>query len=675
MENMTLDQVQKIIPHASAWKVIDSLFQKGLINVYENLNEKYKPKKEKYLTVHEKYQKEIELKNLLDKYDAKPHYQNIILTVLYLQKATGYASQKELIAKTQASNAQIKYLSEKGILKIKYIDTDRVVFTHTPQMVKNILSSEQNFAYHEIKESLKKNKPVLLHGVTGSGKSHVYFQLIKDSIDNGKQALYLLPEIALTTQIVQKLKSIFGNQVGIYHSRFSNAERVELWKKVQLGTFSIVIGSRSSLFLPFKNLGLIIIDEEHDTSYKQQDPAPRYHARDAAAYLAYSNKAQLVMGSATPSIESYFNTLNGKYTLVTLQNRYGNALLPNIEIVDLKNEHSQGTLRKGIFSLKLVKEIQQSLEAKKQVILFQNRRGYSPYIQCEMCGWVPQCAQCDISLTFHKTNDKLQCHYCNSQSNLIHTCDACGSNKLSAKSFGTEKIEEVIQIIFPNARVERFDYDSLKIKNKFIDIINRFEKREIDILVGTQMLVKGLDFAHVNLVGVLSADRLLSYPDFRVHERAFQLIEQVAGRAGRKEGIGKVIIQLFNTTHPLLKCIQSHDYLMFFESEIKMRKEFLYPPYTKLIRVTFKHKDAQTVKKAAQLFYDKIKSLPRTVFFGPAEPQINRIKNYYLQELLLKTNKDTSHLREVKSFITQELQLLNTIRGFGNVYSTVDVDP
>lgn len=675
MENMTLEQVQKIIPHASAWKVIDSLLQKGLINVYENLNEKYKPKKEKYLYVHEKYKAENELKLLLEKFDAKPHYQNIILTVLYLQKSTRKASQKEVIAKTQATNAHIKYLSEKGILEIQYIDTDRVAFSHTPPLVQNILSDEQQFAYNEIKESLQNNKPVLLHGVTGSGKSHVYFQLIQDCIEKGKQALYLLPEIALTAQIVQKLKSIFGNQIGMYHSRFSNAERVELWKKVKEGTFCIVIGSRSSLLLPFKNLGLIIIDEEHDSSYKQQDPAPRYHARDAAAYLAYSYNAHLVMGSATPSVESYFNTIIGKYTLVTLQNRYGNAVLPTIEIVDIKNELSHGTLRKGIFSLKLVKEIQQSIEAKKQVILFQNRRGYSPYIQCEMCGWVPQCTQCDISLTFHKTNDKLQCHYCNTQSNIIHTCEACGSNKLTAKSFGTEKIEEVIQLIFPNARIERFDYDSLKIKNKFIDIINRFEKREIDILVGTQMLVKGLDFEHVNLVGVLSADRLLSYPDFRVHERAFQLLEQVAGRAGRKEGEGKVIIQLFNTTHPLLKCIQAHDYQLFFDSEIKMRKEFLYPPYTKLIRITLKHKDAQTVKNAAQLFFNKIKSLPRTVFFGPAEPQINRIKNYYLQELLLKTNKDTSHLREVKKVLNQELQLLNTIRGYGNVFSTVDVDP
>lgn len=675
MENMTLEQVQKIIPHASAWKVIDSLLQKGYINVYENLNEKYKPKKEKYLTVHEKYQAESELKILLEKYDAKPHYQNIILTVLYLQKSAGKASQKEVIAKTYASNAHIKYLSEKGILEIQYIDADRVAFSYTPKLIKNILSKEQQHAYNEINKSLQNNKPVLLYGVTGSGKSHVYFQLIQDCIENDKQALYLLPEIALTAQIVQKLKSIFGNQIGMYHSRFSNAERVELWKKVQEGNFRIVIGSRSSLLLPFKNLGLIIIDEEHDSSYKQQDPAPRYHARDAAAYLALSSNAQLVMGSATPSIESYYNTIIGKYTLVTLQNRYGNAVLPNIEIVDIKNELSQGTLRKGIFSLKLVKEIQHSIEVKKQVILFQNRRGYSPYIQCEMCGWVPQCTQCDISLTFHKTNDKLQCHYCNSQSNLIHTCDACGSNKLSAKSFGTEKIEEVVQIIFPNARVERFDYDSLKIKNKFIDIIHRFEKREIDILVGTQMLVKGLDFEHVNLVGILSADRLLSYPDFRVHERAFQLIEQVAGRAGRKEGEAKVIIQLFNTTHPLLKCIQAHDYQMFFDSEIKMRKEFLYPPYTKLIRITLKHKDAQTVKNAAQLFFDKIKSIPRTVFFGPAEPQINRIRNYYLQELLLKTNKDTTHLKEIKTVLTQELQLLNTIRGYGNVLSTVDVDP
>lgn len=675
LKDITLDEVQKIVQNVSAWKVVNSLLDKGLISVYENLNENYKPKKENFIYLNTVYREENKLKEILDKFEAKPHYQNLILTYLHINQTQKAVSQQELIKKTLATTAQLKYLVEKEIFIVKKLEVDRVQFETIEQIKENILDESQMAAYHKISASFKKNKPVLLKGITGSGKTHINFKLIEDCIAEGKQALYLLPEIALTAQIIQKLRETFGNKIGIYHSRFSNQERVELWRKVQTKQFDVVIGSRSALLLPFKILGLIIVDEEHDSSYKQQDPAPRYHARDAAIYLAHQMNANILLGTATPSVESYYNCKQDKYDLVELNERYGNAVLPQTVIIDIKHEMANRTFQKGIFSQSMINAIQKSIEKRKQVILFQNRRGYAPFVQCEMCGWVPQCKNCDVSLTYHKSTDQLECHYCHTKSPLVNICLACGSNRIAAKSFGTEKIEEEIKRIFPNARVQRFDWDSLKIKNKYIETIRQFERQEIDILVGTQMIVKGLDFEHVELVGVLSADKLLSYPDFRVNERAFQLLEQVSGRAGRKDDKGVVMIQLFNTQHPLLEHIRKHDFEGFYNQEIEMRKEFLYPPFVRLIKISLKHKNPETVKNAAQKLFDDLKDLPKTVFFGPAEPSVNRIKNFYIQEILLKTNKDAHHLQEVKKSIQQKISHLTATNHFTTVHVNADVDP
>ena len=674
-KDITIEEAQKIVHPLSAWKVVNSLIQKGYIQVYENLNELYKTKQESYIFLNPSYQKEEELKKLLDKFETKLHYQNILLIFLHLKQTKKNVSQKELISVSSATAAQLKYLIDKQILIRKKMEVDRVLFEDVTETEENRLSDIQENAYQEIKLFFQQKKTTLLKGITGSGKTHIYMQLIQDCIQQGKQALYLLPEIALTTQIIQKLRAVFGNKIGVYHSRFSNQERVELWKKVQTKQFEIVVGSRSALLLPYHTLGLIIVDEEHDFSYKQQDPAPRYHARDAAIYLAHKCNASILLGTATPSIETYQNCIEGKFGLVELSSRYGEFALPKAKIIDLKKELSNKTLHKGIFSLALLEEIKNNLEQKKQIILFQNRRGYAPFIQCELCGWVPQCKNCDVSLTYHKTGDTMQCHYCHTKSALPTICLACGSNKLTTKSFGTEKIEEEISKIFPYARVKRFDWDNLKIKNQYTQIIHQFEKREIDILVGTQMVVKGLDFEHVQLVGILSADRLLSYPDFRVNERAFQLIEQVSGRAGRKDNQGKVLIQLFNTSHPLLPYILNHDYHHFFLEELKARKEFLYPPFSRLIRIILKHKNETTVKQAAQKLFTPLQNLPKSVLFGPAEPDIHRIKNFYIQEILIKTNKQSAHLIELKKQITQQIQILQTTRDFTSIHITLDVDP
>lgn len=672
--DLTLDEVQKIIQGTSAWKVVNSLLEKGVINVYENLYENYQPKKEKFVFLHQSYHDEENIKQLFGQLEKAPKQLNILLTYLHLKQTQTDVMQTELLKQSEASSAQLNALIDKQVFYVRKTEVDRIKFEAPVELIKNELSELQETAYQEILTGFEKRQAVLLKGITGSGKTHIYFKLIQDCIDQGKQACYLLPEIALTAQIVRKLRSVFGNNIGMYHSRFSNNERVEVWKKIQHKQYNIVIGARSALMLPFADLGLIIIDEEHDSSYKQQEPTPRYHARDSAIVLANQCGANVLLGSATPSVESFFNTQQGKYKLVELHERFGKASLPKVDIIDTKIGQLQKT-QKGIFSTQLIDAIQQSLSIKKQVILFQNRRGYSPYVMCSTCGWVPHCKYCDVSLTYHKLTDQLHCHYCGSKSPHIKICQACGNSRIVAKSFGTEKIEDDIKQVFPHARVERFDWDAMRIKNKYNEIIRQFESREIDILVGTQMLVKGLDFEHVNTVGVLSADSLLSYPDFRVNERVFQLLEQVSGRAGRKDNMGHVIIQLYKTNHPTILQVQAHDYVSFYRDEIESRKEFQYPPFTRLLRITLKHKNQDTVLFAAQKLGHDLASLPKTVLFGPAEPPVARIRNQYIQEILLKINKDTKVTYEIKRFVREKIAQLSVTKNFTTVYVHVDVDP
>lgn len=673
-QDITLEEIQKIVQDSSAIKVINSLIEKGLVSVYENLNEHYKAKKEDYIFLNSEFSSEDALRNLFEKLDKIPKQMQLLLTFLHLQQTETEVLKSKLLQQAEVSGAVLKGLLDKGILELRKVEVDRIQFDRVTERVENTLSNDQQEAYEVISKGFEQNKPILLKGITGSGKTHIYFKLIEDCIKQGKQALYLLPEIALTAQIIRKLRSVFGDRIGVYHSRFSNHERVELWKNIQNGKYDIIIGARSALLLPFSNLGLIVVDEEHDNSYKQTDPAPRYHARDAAIYLALQFKANIVLGTATPSVESYYNCKQGKYQLVELTNRYGNAELPKVELIDSKQQMAEKK-QHGIFSTTLIDAIQESLLHKKQVIIFQNRRGYSPFMMCASCGWVPQCKYCDVSLTYHKLTDQLHCHYCNSKSPYIKICPACGGNQIQAKSFGTEKVEEELKTIFPNARVQRFDWDAMRIKNKYNEIIRQFERQEIDILVGTQMVVKGLDFEHVNLVGVLSADSLLSYPDFRVNEKTFQLLEQVSGRAGRTDDKGKVLIQLFKLNHPVILDVMNHDFKHFYETEIESRKEFLYPPFTRLIKIVVKHTRAEIAWEAALKLSEQLSGLSKTAMFGPAEPPVSRIKNYYIQEILLKINRDVTHLQQIKREIKQHVTLLTTTKNFTTVRVQIDVDP
>jgi primosomal protein N' (replication factor Y) len=498
--------------------------------------------------------------------------------------------------------------------------------------------------------------------------------LIEDIILSGKQALYLLPEIALTGQIIRRLQKHFGGYIGIYHSKFSQNERVEIWNQIKSGKMRVVLGARSALFLPFKELGLIICDEEHDPSFKQQQPAPRYHARDAAIYYAAQLNAKVLLGSGTPSVESYFHAQNNKYGLVELTQRYGAGALPKIQIVDTKAIYKE-TKEKVIISSALKTAVENSLSIGRQVILFQNRRGHTPHHICSTCGWIPHCHHCDVSLTYHKFKNKLQCHYCGTVYPIIQTCEACGSHDFMKLNFGTELVEEQVQEAFPNARVARMDYDAVSGKTAHDQLIQQFEQHKIDILVGTQMVVKGLDFEKVNLVGILDADSLLSFAGFRVNERAFQLMEQVSGRAGRKDADGLVLIQVAQTKHPVLGFVEQHNYKSFFDFELNARKQFDYPPFSRIVHVACKHRDKQIVNEAIKFIYDGLMSSYGKYLIGPAEPIINRVRNLYLMELIIKLPRDSKLITACKNSIHKIQSAMHQVDRLKNAFIVVDVDP
>ncbi len=583
--------------------------KKKLCFVWEALKHTYAPKKQTFILLEPQYHDEDKLSQLLNEWSRAPKQMELLLSWIHLSRTAegGDVTRAELLKKSGASDAQLKGLIEKKILRAEQRSIDRL--NYLPQGI-NIdfeLTPAQQAAFDRINRSFQERPVCLLHGITSSGKTQVYIRLIEQVIRDGRQVLYLLPEIALTSQIIRRLQKHFGGYIGIYHSKFSQNERLEIWNKIRSGELKVILGARSALFLPFTELGLIVVDEEHDASYKQQEPAPRYHARDAAIYYAsLYPAAKILLGSATPSIESYYNATTGKYGLAELNERYGNVPLPPIVIVDTKKIVSKEK-NKIIISPDLQEAITRTLGEGKQTILFQNRRGYSPYQVCEVCGWIPQCKNCDVSLSYHKLTNKLHCHYCGTVYPPLQTCAACGNHHFIQRNFGTERIEEHLEEVFPQARVARMDIDSVRGKNAHDSLIQQFELQKIDILVGTQMVVKGLDFEHVNLVGILDADSILSFADFRVNERAFQLMEQVSGRAGRKDGKGRVLVQVANTRHPVLAFVQAHDYRSFFEQELAGRRQFFYPPFSRIILITFRHKDKGVVEDAANLFANNIR--------------------------------------------------------------------
>ena len=673
-KELRLSEVQQLLNNTQAYPIIKKLIEKGLCYVWEALIEKYQEKKQTYLQLHPIYNSEEALTKLLNNWGKAPKQMELLLSYLHLLKTEGEVIQSALLKKSNASAAQLKGLVQKGILVSQKKTVSRIPVFSKEAVQKFELSIAQKKALVSIKDLFAEKKACLLHGVTASGKTQLYIHLIEHYIQQAKQVLYLLPEIALTSQIIRRLQSHFGENIGIYHSKFNANERVEIWNKVKSGELKAILGARSALLLPFANLGLIIVDEEHDPSYKQQDPAPRYHARDTAIYYAGLFQSNILLGSATPSIETYFNCKLGKYGLVTLSERFGEGVLPIMELVNFQKvvETPNG---KTVFTPKLLSAIEQTLLAKKQVILFQNRRGYSPYLLCETCGWIPHCEHCDVTLTYHKSKYKLSCHYCGSSYPVVNTCVACGSHRFIQKNFGTEKIEEQVLELFPDAKVARMDYDSIKGKNAHDSLIKLFEQQRIDILVGTQMVVKGLDFEHVNLVGIIDADGILNFTDFRVSERAFQLMEQVSGRAGRKNADGKVIVQVSNLLHPILQFVKAHDYAQFYQYEIQNRKEFSYPPFTRLIQIVFKNKEKSIAEEAANIFLNGMKTQFGKSMSGPSQPVVDRVRNLYIWEILIKLPKDNQTIQRCKTSIRQQTVILQNHKRYRSVQVIADVDP
>ena len=572
------------------------------------------------------------------------------------------------------SNIGVRQLKEfgDGVGFATKTKIDRLI--HHPSKLDSTLdplSEKQQEALDAVKAQLK-TKPVgLLHGVTGSGKTQIYASLIQQEVQQGKQALYMLPEIALTAQMIRRLQQYFGGSVAIYHSKFNPNERVEIWNKVKTGEIKIVLGARSALFLPYKNLSLIVIDEEHDPSYKQQEPAPRYQARDTAIYYASQLKAKVVLGSATPSVETYFNATTKKYGYTYLEQRFGVGTLPKIELIDTKKQpHHQ-----LILTPPLLAAISKTIANKKQVILFQNRRGYAAYLICDTCGWIPHCEHCDVTLTYHKAKHLLSCHYCGASYPIVSICKACGKQSFKQKSFGTEQIEEKLTQALPGVMVARMDLDNVKGKNEHDRLIQKFEQKQIDILVGTQMVVKGLDFENVDLVGIVDADSLLNFNQYRVNERAFQMMEQVSGRAGRKNENGTVMIQVSQWSHPIIQLVQQHDYFGFYKFEIQNRKNFAYPPYSRLMSLLFKHTENHLAEEAANHFLHTLTPEIQKSVLGPAQPIVNRVRNKYIWELAIKMSTQSNALQMAKKQLLHYIRLLEVHPRYKSVNIVIDIDP
>jgi primosomal protein N' (replication factor Y) len=575
-----------------------------------------------------------------------------------------------------ADAALTKKLVEKGVFEVEEIEVDRLKkFDEADQQAK-ALSDAQAEAYDSIKENWKEKDVVLLHGVTGSGKTEIYVKLMEEALAEGKQVLYLLPEIALTTQIIGRLKRYFGQKIGVYHSRFNQNERVEIWQKVAQGStgqYDIILGARSSVFLPFSNLGLIIVDEEHENSFKQFDPSPRYNARDTSVVLANLHKCKVLLGSATPAIESYHNATTGKYGLTTLSKRFGGLQLPEVQCADIRKELKEKTMKSNFTSFLLL-EMEETLKNGGQIILFQNRRGYAPMWQCHLCGHVPECTRCDVSLTYHKHSHQLKCHYCGYSKTPSRKCDACGSNELKMLGFGTEKIEEELAELLPDRKIARMDLDTTRSKHSYQQIINDFEQGDIDILVGTQMVTKGLDFDNVSLVGILNADQMLKFPDFRSSERSYQLMAQVSGRAGRKKKRGKVIIQTYTPDHWVIQKVMHNLYNELFDHEILERKNYLYPPFYRLLEITIKHKDPNLVVHASQTFAVALKEKLGSRVLGPEAPYVSRINNWYIRQVLVKMERETAP-SAFKKIVWDAIDDLKSLKDYKAARISLDVDP
>lgn len=673
---LRVHEISAILERKNILPVLGRLLEKNIIDLKEEVFEQYRPKMVRYVRLGKEYQSEESLEELLNGLTRAPKQSQVVLSLFQLQAVSKKPIKVgDLEKASNSSSAVVKALIDKDILEEYFVQTDRVVYEGAEENADlKSLNDFQARAFEDIKGSFKENKVTLLHGVTSSGKTEVYVKLIEECISSDRQALYLLPEIALTTQLITRLQNYFGEKVAVYHSKYSVQERVEVWNNVlqQQPKAQIVIGARSALFLPFSKLGLIIIDEEHEASFKQYDPAPRYHARDSAIVLGNLHKAHILLGSATPSVESFYNVSTGKYGYASITKRFGNVLMPEIELVDIK-EQTRKKRMKGHFSERLLEEITETLEGGEQVILFQNRRGYAPIVECTTCGHAPECPNCDVSLTYHQHRKQLRCHYCGYHIALQQSCLACGSSTLDTKGFGTEQVEKELQELFPKSKVGRMDLDTTRGKHGYEKIITAFEEQELDILVGTQMLTKGLDFRNVNLVGIMNADSLLNFPDFRAHERSYQLLTQVAGRAGRTQKRGKVIVQTYNPYHQILKQVSTHDYQGMFKEQLYEREQYKYPPINRLIKLTFKHKDYNKLNDAAAWFAKSLQNIFKENILGPEYPPVARIRNQYLKNIMVKIPSEQS-LGKTKGAIKKIENSFNAIGQYKGVRIIYNVD-
>ena len=673
LEDIRIEDINLITDRKTVYPIIQKMIQSGYIELKQQIKEKYKPKLVKFIRLTRQVKSKQIIKDVLN--DIKfPKQKEILMTILKIDK-NNWIKMAELKNKLSFSSSSLKSLESKKVIEIKIFQEDRNIENNFGTKKKIILSKSQSKVLKQINSEFENKDVVLLEGVTSSGKTEVYLKVIEKYLNDNKQVLYLLPEISLTTQIIQKLKNSFGNKVSVFHSRHSIHERTEVWRNVEenKNNSQIIIGARSSLFLPFKNLGLIVIDEEHENSYKQQEPSPRYHARDSAIVLSKLHKSKIILGSATPSIESSKNARNGKYGWVKLKERYGGLKMPIIETIDLKEEVLNDNMN-GLFSKKLIDEIDYTLKDNKQVILFRNRRGYASIWMCNTCGHHINCDNCDVSLTYHNVSNNLKCHYCGFSTKTPKKCSMCGVESMINKGDGTQQIEESIKDYFPKARVSRMDWDTTRGKWSFDKIINSFSDHEIDILIGTQMVTKGLDFNNVNLVGVLNTDHFLNFPNFRAHEKAFQVLTQVAGRAGRKEIQGKVFLQTYQPNHPIIQYVINNDYNGMFNAQLTERVEYKYPPYVRLIKLTIKDKSLDKVNIACEWLDKMMRRSYKGDILGPVYPEISRVRNKYQKQFIIKL-KNIDSINQFRSILNKTIISFNSISKYRSVRVVVDVDP
>ncbi|WP_203292555.1 replication restart helicase PriA [Luteirhabdus pelagi] len=672
---LDLNALRKILDKKQIMPHIKTMLEKGVVQVQEEVYEQYRPKLKRYVKLTDAYAQEESLRELLDEMSRAPKQREVLMNLFMMSaQSKKPVGAKQLQEKSDTSASVLNALVDKGILEEYHIQKDRIVYEGEEASAIKNLNDEQQQAFEQIKERFREQEVCLLHGVTSSGKTEIYVRLIAEALEQGKQVLYMLPEIALTTQLISRLQHYFAEKVAVYHSKYSVNERVEVYQNVlqKKEKAQVVIGARSSLFLPFSNLGLVIVDEEHEPSFKQYNPAPRYHGRDSAIVLANLHKAKTLLGSATPSLESYYNASQQKYGLATLTKRYGNVLMPEIELVDIKEKHRKKRMI-GHFSDRLQEAMRDTLKEGEQVILFQNRRGFSPIVECTTCGTSPQCPNCDVSLTFHQYRNELRCHYCGYHMAMQQSCMACGNETLDTKGFGTEQIETEVKALFPDHEVARMDQDTTRGKHAYEKLIDRLENEEIDILVGTQMVAKGLDFRNIGLVGVLNADNLLNFPDFRAHERSFQLLQQVSGRAGRTKKRGLVLIQTYNAYHQILQQVSSHNYKAMYEEQLEDRYQYKYPPYYRTIRITFKDRNFQKNEKGAIWFGRALEQQLSGQVLGPTPPPVARIRNQYITNIMVKIEKKQS-LKAVKRFISKVDKSFASIKEFSSIQVVIDVD-